>query len=425
MAISYIEPKDRYGFGFGLSLVWFTIAIGFFVQNEPAPYDLMLLLLVGGFVVTGLIRIPLGSAPVLLLLTLFILANFLSAFFSFDFTRTLFYMGVTIYLALSTILVMCLVIEDEDRVLNTIWSAYILAAIVSSILAIIGYFHLMAGSDILHEGGRARAFFKDPNVLGPFLVPVAIYLFSRFESQSGRRSLFAMIILPLVTVGILLTFSRGAWGNLILSFMLYLVLRLVSAKRGSGTFKIIGSAVAIAIIGGALVTYLILFTNAGETFSAKAHVFRYYDADRFSAQGRGASEAFSSPFGIGPGLSEQALSYATHSLYVRLFLENGWLGGFTFLTLLALTFWRSTAYVLSGRVDPRALVVFACLAGLLLNSFVIDSIHWRHFWLLLGLAWGMILVAEQRQQMATERAFAEFESRRVRRTESEPEPEAG
>jgi O-antigen ligase len=421
---SYVQPKDRYGFGFGLALIWLTVAAGFYVQQEPAPYDLMLILMTGGFLLAGLIRIPSGSGPMFFLLTIFILANFLSSFFSFDFTRTIFYMGVTFYLALSTILVTCLTIEDEDRVLNTIWSAYIVAAAISSVLAIIGYFHLVPGSDVLHLGGRARAFFKDPNVLGPFLVPVAVYLFARFESSSGRTAFISFLLLPLVTVGILLTFSRGAWANLILSFMLYLVLRLASARRGAKLMKVIGSAVAIAVIGTALVSYLVLFTEAGETFNAKFHIFRYYDADRFSAQGRGLEEAFSSPLGIGPGLSEQALAYAAHSLYVRLFLENGWIGGLSFLAFLVLTFWRSMSFVLRGQAEPRALVVFACLGGLLLNSVVIDSIHWRHFWLLLGMAWGTLLAAEHREQLALERAYADYGRRRLRESEGPPEPQA-
>jgi hypothetical protein len=32
-------------------------------------------------------------------------------------------------------------------------------------------------------------------------------------------------------------------------------------------------------------------------------------------------------------------------------------------------------------------LVAAALCGTMLNSFTIDTIHWRHFWLLLALGW--------------------------------------
>jgi hypothetical protein len=99
------------------------------------------------------------------------------------------------------------------------------------------------------------------------------------------------------------------------------------------------------------------------------------------------------------------------------------LGGFTFLALLLMTFWRSMGFVLGGRAEARSLVVFASLGGLLLNSVVIDSIHWRHFWLLLGIAWGTILAADHREQLAVERAYAEYGRRRLRERDTSGEPE--
>ncbi len=37
-------------------------------------------------------------------------------------------------------------------------------------------------------------------------------------------------------------------------------------------------------------------------------------------------------------------------------------------------------------------VIFASLIGLAFNSFFVDTLHWRHFWLLLALAWVPMLV---------------------------------
>ena len=35
-------------------------------------------------------------------------------------------------------------------------------------------------------------------------------------------------------------------------------------------------------------------------------------------------------------------------------------------------------------------VLLACIGGQLVNSLVIDSIHWRHLWVVFGLAWASL-----------------------------------
>jgi hypothetical protein len=57
--------------------------------------------------------------------------------------------------------------------------------------------------------------------------------------------------------------------------------------------------------------------------------------------------------------------------------------------LLLVTFYWSAQNVLRGR-NPYGIGSAALLAawvGLLANSFFIDSIHWRHLWLVAGLIW--------------------------------------
>jgi len=42
----------------------------------------------------------------------------------------------------------------------------------------------------------------------------------------------------------------------------------------------------------------------------------------------------------------------------------------------------------------------SCIAGYLVNSAVIDTVHWRHVWLFLALAW--ISDDDNRQRLATQ-----------------------
>ena len=41
--------------------------------------------------------------------------------------------------------------------------------------------------------------------------------------------------------------------------------------------------------------------------------------------------------------------------------------------------------------QPLFLVVYACFVGHAIEGYLIDLDHWRHFWLLMALIWGLML----------------------------------
>jgi hypothetical protein len=45
--------------------------------------------------------------------------------------------------------------------------------------------------------------------------------------------------------------------------------------------------------------------------------------------------------------------------------------------------------------------VFSAFIGTVGESFVIDTDHWRHFWMMLGAMWGMIVAAQAYKVRAT------------------------
>ena len=114
-----------------------------------------------------------------------------------------------------------------------------------------------------------------------------------------------------------------------------------------------------------------------------------YDQHRFANQMDALVFGLNHPLGIGPGQSEQHLDFSTHSLYARLFIETGAVGTLAFLAFVAMSLER--AYWCSKRVkgDLKGVyvLIFVALTGLIFNSFFVDTLHWRHFWLLLALAW--------------------------------------
>jgi hypothetical protein len=50
--------------------------------------------------------------------------------------------------------------------------------------------------------------------------------------------------------------------------------------------------------------------------------------------------------------------------------------------------------------------VFSAYLGTVGEAFIIDTDHWRHFWLMLGLMWGLFVAAQR--YMATARHADEF-----------------
>ena len=58
-----------------------------------------------------------------------------------------------------------------------------------------------------------------------------------------------------------------------------------------------------------------------------------YDTDRFGTQLYAFRVALDTPLGIGPGQWFRShYHHATHNLYIRVLVENGWLGALSFAT---------------------------------------------------------------------------------------------
>ncbi|MBL8595470.1 MAG: hypothetical protein JNK01_22490, partial [Devosia sp.] len=74
----------------------------------------------------------------------------------------------------------------------------------------------------------------------------------------------------------------------------------------------------------------------------------------------------------------------------------GWGGGFVFIMFIGVTLWRCATFI--ARPGPNRLpliplvAVFVPLAG---EAAIIDIDHWRHFFLVAGLIWGVTAAYRQ------------------------------
>jgi O-antigen ligase len=114
-----------------------------------------------------------------------------------------------------------------------------------------------------------------------------------------------------------------------------------------------------------------------------------YDAGRFAGQAAGIESAERYPLGLGPGQFEAYASISAHSTYVRAFAEQGLAGLIVFVAFALSTLAAAIANAVAGRetygIGSAALL--AALCGMLVNGMVIDTLHWRHFWIVIALIW--------------------------------------
>ena len=104
------------------------------------------------------------------------------------------------------------------------------------------------------------------------------------------------------------------------------------------------------------------------------------------------------PFGIGPLQFRHIFPEDPHNAYLNAFMSGGWLSGFAYLTFTAVTLvagFRAVFFATPWRPRlHRRLRAFVCVVG---ESFIIDSDHWRHYLLLLGVTWGLMIASRRRR----------------------------
>lgn len=368
-----------------------ALSLSAFVPFDPAPVDFALLATVplAIFLLRKRLLLSRGFRPVLLFLGAYLAANGLGALQAQDPGQAMFFVSVTAYLVLAFLALAVLLDQHGAAVVRAGLAGYLASALISCVLGVLAFFGVELVPWDLLMFGRIVAFFKDPNVFAPFLVPMCIYTLDRARTDpSSLRRAGWIAALCTLNATVLLCFSRAAWSNDLLALAVYLALRpprLASLLRprtllmGACVLAVL-AAVAVALLGSESVSRILL-----ERLAPQA-----YDDDRFGTQRLAFDTLLECPLGIGPGQSELRFDYATHSLYVRLLVETGWAGAASMLGMIAFTLVRVVRLARRGPEDARGIhaLAAASICGLVLNSAVVDTLHWRHLWLMLAIAWG-------------------------------------
>jgi len=393
-----------------LRLILWCLASGFVVIIEPAPSDLFFVLGLGVLMLAGgrnlFLPAPLHAHFGLLLA--FVALNIVSLFVAHSFMFGLKYLLITVYLLLIPPVMAHFAFLMGRTALDRMHMAFTIGASISAVIGLMALLRVAPGPLTLYfradDGLRLAPLFKDPNVYGPYMSAAGLLLVSRMCCEGAKLRSLGLGLAGFILLLMFLTFSRGAWLNSAVAGTVFIVCMLVFAgtwRQVKWVVILLAAACVLLLVGGPFVLGRLGLTD----FFADRAQIQTYDANRFGNWAVALDVIRLEPLGIGPGhyvgrknFPQSAFVLATHNVYLKVAVENGWFGFVTFFgaigSLLAALF---VSFFKRDTRQPVRIMLFAIILGQLANSVVVDSLHWRHFFVVLGFACGEIaLVARER-----------------------------
>ena len=376
------------------ALLWLIGFAGAFVFIEPSPYEVVGIITIFLFALTGLSMRP-ALAPLMLLLVLLNVGYGLAVVQVSDQPKPVIWVLVSAFLAATAIFYAAMLGTNTQRRLDLLMRGYLAAALIASLVAIAAYFRLFGGaSDMFLLYMRARGTFNDPNVLGAFLLLPGLLVFQRM--LAGRLMMRSGLMLLVMLAALLLSFSRAAWGVFAVSALILMSLTFLTSRSTSERTRIVFVAIVGAFVIVLFVAALLSISQVADLFKERATLEQSYDIGHYGRFGRyllGVELMLEHPFGIGP---LQFTNYAPedpHNTFLNAFMSGGWLGGLGYLTLCAVTVVASTRFLFVHTPwQPTYHAVYAAYIGVVGESVIIDIDHWRHYFLILGVLWGLMAV---------------------------------
>jgi O-antigen ligase len=368
---------------------------GSIVFTEPSAYELGFLLVLALSLLSGSFAFQRSTLGLLVLWIAFIPFALIGAFQA-TFTPlsdALIFQIVTIFLFFTTYWVANYVAEAPQERMRVIVLAYTATAVLSAMMGTLGYLGLIPGKDLLTLYGRAKALFNDPNVFGPFLILPAMYALQRVLLGSSRQAFWGGAIFMVITVGVFASFSRAAWGHYALSAVMVYLLCFVLVAHAREKVRmliiaLVGALMIVVAIGG-----LLSIPTVQRLFEARATAQNYDEGEtgRFGRQGYAMELALENPWGIGPlEFRNLRIREEPHNSYVNVVHVYGWGGGLAFILLIGTTLWRGLTFVVKSSPNRLLLIpLVSVFVPLSIEAAIIDVDHWRHFFLVAGLIWGV------------------------------------
>ncbi len=372
-------------------VLFVTMLLSCVAMIEPSPHDFMMGPLLLVCLLAG-VTLEREIVPLFLLLLVWTLGGLLALMNVAGDGKAVQYAGTSIYLSLAAMTFACLLARNTASRLGVLTTAYIAAAFIAAISGIMGYFNVPRGAgEFLTLYGRADGMFKDPNVFGPYLIWPALVISARMLAV--RIRLRDCVLLAVIVGGLFLSFSRGAWIHFAVSAAVVLgLLFLTAPNRSSRVRLIVIAAVGLFFLLG-LVGILLSIESVRELFLNRANAINPYDVGqggRFQLQEQALSSLLDAPNGMGPFEFARTFGLQQHNVYLQAFLVYGWVGGVAYILMVLVTLLVGLRGALVRTPwQIGAITAFGAFVGEAGEGMVIDTDHWRHFFLVLGMVWGL------------------------------------
>jgi O-antigen ligase len=374
-----------------LVVIYVTVLASSAVFIEPSPHDALMGILALASFAAG-VRFDRKFAPLFLFLLVWNVGGLLSLLNVLGQEKTVQYSATSVYLAIAAVIWACVFAQNTMMRFAAVRKAYIFTAVIGALAGITGYFSMFphAHEWFAHDE-RALGAFKDPNVYAPFLIWPILVLFERMLAR--RIILTDIAITALLLLALLLAFSRGAWFHFAVSCAVMLALVMLTAPTQKARLRVVAlSAIALGIVV-AFMAILLTMPAIGSMFQERAHLIQYYDVGqggRFRLQELALAAVLDFPNGMGPFGFASTHTNQQHNVYLQALLVYGWLGAMGYFMLIFSTLLVGfRALFVRAPWQPYMIVAYSVFVGEVAEGFVIDSDHWRHFFLLLGMIWGL------------------------------------
>lgn len=380
------------------SSLWFAAFAGGFVLFEPAPYDLWVAALIGVWAIT-VMRLSKTVMPLLVMLMIFNAGGMISMTQMQDWTGAPLYVAISFFLAFSSVF-FAAVIESDETLLGPIINGYIGAAVITGFLGIIGYFGV--GAELFTKFDRAKGAFEDPNVFGPFLcLPLLICLW-RIMTRPLAGIVVPLAAMVVLLLAVLLSFSRAAWGLSLFSMSALIGYMLIAFPSGRFRLRVVALGIVALVVGILALGVALQFDTVSDMLTQRAKLVQDYDGARVGRFARhiiGFQLMTEHPLGIGIMQFSDLYGEDPHNVYLKSLTDYSWVGFLAYVTLVFTTLGVGVKIMFRARPwTPIVTCTVIALFGHILIGMVIDTDHWRHFFLLVGIIWGCAGL-ERRWQM--------------------------
>lgn len=394
-------------------VLYITVLASSFVFVEPSPHDALIFLLLLTCI-TAHVRFDRKLVPLLMLLLVWMTGGALSLIQVGDVQKDVQYFATSFYLCIATITFACLFSDGSLVRLAILRRAYIITALIATAAGYIGYFHLLPGAGVFLDqtpdagefNARVSATFKDPNVYGPFLIYPLLLILLGFLTRGIR--LGSLAVMAFLLGGLFLSFSRGAWAHFAISAAVCFAITVAVTQDRRDRARIVMLGIAAAVAVTLLVIAMISIGPIHDMFVERAKAIQPYDVGpggRFSLQRLAIGAILEHPNGLGPFEFGRIFGLQQHNQYMQAFLVYGWLGGTTYITLVLVTLVVGLRMVrLPTPWQLYLIAAYGAFVGEIVEGMIVDTDHWRHFFLLLGLIWGLTVASiNDRRRWARER----------------------